>query len=172
MKSKTGLLILLAFTLAILGTIAALPVHAISYLDVTPDKIPTSGSVTITINFVDLGPDIVKSLRVSDPVGNVFEYTGSLPTLDSANPTWSTTFPSANWQWISGPEGNTGTDISGKYEAEATYETYFGTEEVFDTWSCDDGFGVPEFSLPTALVMAIGFALLVGVGSKMNKKRI
>jgi len=161
-KYAAVLTIAIGFVIFVLGATAVLPIHAVSYLDVTPDKIPTGDSVTITINFVSLGPDIVKNLKVIDPVGNVFEYTGSLPTLDSANPTWSTTFPSASWQRISGPGGNTGTDIPGNYKAEAIYDTYLGTEEVYDNFSCDDRFSVPEFlGLPIVASVATSMYLLI-----------
>lgn len=168
-KYAVVLTIAIVFVISVLGATAVLPVHAVSYLDVTPDKIPTSSSVTITINFVDLGPDIVKSLRVTDPVGNVFEYTGSLPTLDAGNPTWSTTFPSASWSQISGPGGNTGTDIPGNYEAEATYDTYLGTQEVHDNFSCDDRFSVPEF-LGLPIVASVATCMYLLIRKRLDKR--
>ena len=169
-KYAAVLTIAIGFVIFVLGATAVLPVHAVSYLDVTPDKIPTGGSVTITINFAGLGPDIFKSLRVADPVGNVFEYTSSLPTLDSGNPTWSTTFPSANWQRISGPGGNTGTDISGNYEAEATYDTYLGSQEVYDNFSCDDRFSVPEF-LGLPIVASVATCIYFFITKRLGKRK-
>ena len=159
----------LGVVIFILAAIAMVPVHAISYLDVTPDAIYTGGFVTITLNFVTLGPDTVTSLKVTDPLGNIFQYTASLPTLDSGNPTWSTTFPSANWQRISGPGGNTGTDVSGTYEAEARYDTYLDARQIYDNFSCGDSFNVPEFSFTIPLATSLATVLYLAIRKRRGK---
>lgn len=159
-KSKLLMSALVAFTLVLLGASSVFAITA--YLSVSPKRIPENGIVTIYIeNKYETDPITVDYIEVEHESGA--KYTKSLGVV--LNPGDSTTeyFGTGIGGWTPAAD----TSQEGKYVVTAQ-GPWSPVEKYFDVSTM---FSVPEFVLPTALVTAVGLALLLGVSSKMNKKR-
>lgn len=130
--------------------------------DVTPKHVPTDGKVTIWIKNTGDDDIIVSEIIVTGPDDT--EYTKTEGVTLQPGDTLSEDFGTGESDWTP----NADTSQSGRYHVEIVV----GTGNVGSYFNVSASFAVPEFSLPVALVMAIGFALLLGVGNKMNKKRM
>lgn len=169
---------------ALLGALLCLasfaPTYALSGISTNPTNVPTGGTVTITINLVALGPDHFSSLTVTDPLGNVFSYSGNFD-LTTSSPTISITFPTVTppdphtWTLVSGPGGNTGTDVSGKYSVSGTYidatvVAVAGVVFCVHHMNCQEtdsgGFGVPQFNQSILLLVGVMIPALLLVRQK------
>lgn len=132
-----------------------------AYLSVSPKRIPQNGIVTIyvenkyetttiTVDKIEVihdGTTYTKSLGVYlDPGDSVTEHFGT---------------------GVGGWDPPADTSQEGKYVVSVIGP--FNVEDYFDV---SDMFSVPEFSLPTLLVTAMSFALLLGVASRAKKNRI
>lgn len=161
MKSKIGSLALLAFIVVLLGTSSAFAITA--YLDVSPDRIPPDGTVTIYIeNRFETDPITVDYIEVEHADSGA-TYTKSLGVVLNPGDSITEYFGTGIGGWTPAAD----TSQEGKYVV-----TVHGPFKVGAYFDVSDMFSVPELSLPATLVMAIGFALLLGIGSKMSKKRI
>jgi len=98
------------------------PAFAAPPISVAPSTVPVGGSVTITITYAKVvGPDVFGSLTVTDPLGNVYTYSG-VPFVITSSGSKSITFPSPSWTMTSGPGGNpTGTSVAGVYTVTGLY---------------------------------------------------
>lgn len=159
MKSKIGSLALLALTLVLLSASSALAINA--YLDVSPLRIPLDGTVTIYFeNRYETDPITIDYIEV-EHLNSDTSYTKSLGVTLNPGDSITEYFGTGIGGWT--PSADTSRE--GKYVVRV-----YGPSKVGAYFDVSNMFSVPEFSLPTTLVMAIGFALLVGIGSKMNKK--
>lgn len=159
MKPKIGVLVSFAFMLVLLGASSAFAISA--YLDVSPDRIPPDGVVTIYIeNKYETGPITVDYIEVEHADSGA-TYTKSLGAVLYPGDSITEYFGTGIGGWTPAAD----TSQEGKYVV-----TVYGPFKVGSYFNVSDMFSVPEFGLSAALVTAIGFALLLGVGSKMKKR--
>jgi hypothetical protein len=134
------------------------PTHAISAISLNPGSVATGGTVTITITqVVGPGPDIFASLKITDPLGNAFSYNGAPFSVGSGNPQ-VITFPDPGmWTLVSGPGGDTGTDVSGMYHVMGTYldTSLSALLGRFVVLSYNGNFNVPEFNQSILLLVGM-----------------
>jgi hypothetical protein len=132
------------------------PTYALSGISLNPTSVPTGGTVTITITQV-VGPlpDVFGSIKVTDPLGNVFAYTGTPITVTHGSPV-TLTFPDpGQWTPAGGYATNPGgTDVPGTYMVEGAYlDTSLSVLLGHFVVLHDSGsFGVPEFNQSVLLL--------------------
>jgi hypothetical protein len=155
------------------------PSYALSGISVSPTSVATGGTVTITINMIALGPDHFTALTVTDPLGNVFSYSGSF-TLTTTSPTMAITFPlvtlpdTSTWTLVSGPGGNTGTGVSGMYSVSGTYLDAGAAKLLgikFLVQHDQGSFGVPEFNQSILLLVGVMIPAIALIRLRMSPKQ-
>ena len=151
------------------------PSNALSNIGMNPSSALTGGTVTITITqTVGPGPDVFASLKVTDPIGNVFVYSGTPFSVSSGSPK-IITFPNPGaWTPTSGPGGNAGgTDVSGMYTVQGTYLDT-GLSALlghFIVLSTHGNFGVPEFGQSLLLLAGVMLPMLLLLRLRMSSKQ-
>ena len=152
------------------------PTYALSGISLVPTNIPTNGIVTITITqVVGPGPDVFSALTVTDPLGNVFAYSGTPFGVTSGFPV-SITFPDpGSWTMTSGPGGNVGgTDVPGMYMVHGTYLDTGLTVLTghFIVLHNNGTFQVPEFGQSILLLLGVMLPALLLVRKMSSKQPI
>jgi hypothetical protein len=157
MKSKFVLVAIVALIFVFLGMSSVLGASA--YLKISPPRIPQDGTVTIYIeNKYEPNPITVAYIEVKDPSGAT--YTKSLGVVLNPGENITEYFGTGVGGWS--PAADTSQD--GRYVV-----TVYGPFTVDSYFDVSGMFAVPEFGLPMALVMAIGFALFLGLRGKTKK---
>jgi hypothetical protein len=137
------------------------PTYALAGTSVNPTSVATGGNVTITITYtVNTGDDIYHFLTVTDPVGNMWNYTGTPFTMHPASPPMVITFPQAGmWKLVkNGTSPNTGgTDVSGMYHVTGTYiDTGLSIKfKMIFSVTNSQTFKVPEFNQSILLLVGL-----------------
>ena len=147
------------------------PAFANSQVTVNPTTVPVGGTVTITLTKTSgVGPDIFASLTVTDPLGNVFSYTGTPLSVSSSK---SFTFPSPSWTMISGPGGNpTGTSVSGMYTVTGQYANVVGYLRMHFKVTTATFTAVPEFNASILLLVGMMIPAMMLVRSRTSSKAL
>jgi hypothetical protein len=142
---------------------------------VEPLRIPPGQNVTIHIEAINPQTNITK-IEVINPDGISWSWTGEIRLPDEEDEV-AITFPEGD-EWVVNdgdgditlPDVSWPSDVNTNTEGE--YTVYVYGEELtpsgsakFDTSSY---FGVPEFSVTSALIVAVGFAL-ISMLSRFNK---
>jgi hypothetical protein len=152
------------------------PTYALSAISLTPTNVPTGGTVTITITqSVGPGPDVFSALTVTDPLGNVFAYSGTPFGVSSGSPALITFPDPGSWTMTSGPGGNTGgTDVSGMYMVHGTYLDTGLTVLTghFIVLSDHGQFAVPEFGQSILLLLGVMLPALLFARQRISKQPV
>jgi len=154
------------------------PTYALTGLNVNPTTVGSGGTVTITITYnVNTGDDIYHFLTVTDPVGNMWNYTGTPFVMHPASPPMVITFPDAGmWTLVqngTGPNVN-GTDVSGIYHVTGTYidaGLSLKFKMIFSVTSHGD-FKVPEFNQSILLLVGMMVPALLLARQRASKSTI
>jgi hypothetical protein len=152
---------LAALTLALFALAGFAPTYALTGISVNPTSVATGGTVTITITYnVNTGDDIYHFLTVTDPVGNMWNYTGTPFTMHPTSPPMAITFPQAGmWKLVqNGTSPNVGgTDVPGMYHVTGTYidtDLSIKFRMIFSVTS-NQTFKVPEFNQSILLLVGL-----------------
>jgi hypothetical protein len=151
--------VLAVLMLALFAFARFAPTYALTGISVSPTSVATGGTVTITITYnVNTGDDIYHFLTVTDPVGNMWNYTGTPFVMHPTSPPMSITFPDAGmWTQVqsgTGPNVN-GTDVPGMYHVTGTYiDTGLSIKFKMIFMVISNGtFKVPEFNQSILLLV-------------------
>jgi hypothetical protein len=137
------------------------PTYALTGISVNPTSVATGGTITITITYtVNTGDDIYHYLTVTDPVGNMWNYTGTPFIMHPTSTPMVITFPAAGmWKLVhNGTSPNVGgTDVSGMYHVTGTYidtDLSVRFKMIFSVTS-NESFKVPEFNQSILLLVGL-----------------
>jgi hypothetical protein len=154
------------------------PTYALTGMSVNPTSVGTGGTVTITITYnVNTGDDIYHFLTVTDPVGNMWNYTGTPFVMHPTSPPAVITFPDAGmWKLVqNGTSPNVGgTDVSGMYHVTGTYiDTGLSVKfrMIFSVTS-NATFKVPEFNQSILLLVGMMVPALLLARQRASKSTI
>lgn len=160
MKLKLALFASAVLMLLCLGVSSVSAI--IAYLQVSPDRIPPNGTVTIYIeNRYETVPITVDYIEVKYEGGAT--YTKSLGAVLNPGDSITEYFGTGVGGWT--PVADTSQE--GKYVV-----TVYGPFKVNSYFNVSDMFSVPEFGLSIPLVTAIGFAMLFGLGRRAKKSKM
>ena len=170
--------VLAVLMLALFAFAGFAPAYALTGLGVNPTSVATGGTVTITITYtVNTGDDIYHFLTVTDPVGNMWNYTGTPFTMHPTSSPKVITFPDAGkWTLVqngTGPNVN-GTDVSGIYHVTGTYidaGLSLKFKMIFSVTS-NGNFKVPEFNQSILLLVGLMIPALLLARQKAAKSPI
>ena len=157
-------LIVLLGLLVLLFASTTAPAYA-NTIAVTP--MPTSiatGGIT-NLNTCDTTPasaDTITSIKVTDPSGTIWTYTGAVPSpapgcAGDFTSTFAPPFGASSPNWSSNDGDVSQTDESGTYHVEVLYNEAGRVGGPFDASA---PFTAPEFLVPAVLPAAAAFAVL------------